>query len=517
MKVQRRKHLLFTVAAIVFSIHAWMMYSAFYGNAYDDAYISYRYAENLVEGHGLVFNVGERVEGFTNLLWVLLAALAIRADADPVLVTQIVGIVCALLVMWIAVTLPRRRADAPQFGASWPLLPLVLGASFTSAAISGLETSAWLACIMLALLFFARALETETARTKSHALACSIFLALTILLRADGFVFLAYFTCIGLVFYRNKFLKRDFIVPFLLPAGIVLIALFVWRYSYFGRLLPNTYFAKVDIGLLDRLTNGFYYLLRFGLVYALYFALLLIGMRGALSDAVKRIYLPLVGLQALYLIFVGGDFPYLYRFALPMLILLYVALAEGFSAAAETEKARRIGGRLAFNLVFALLTAGVSFLFAEDFLVHRAGAELDNNRVQLGKWLGRNAPADAVVAVKAAGQIPYYSRLKTVDYYGLTDPEVKNWPVGDGVYGHRKYSLDYIMARQPEIVAGVFAKLARRQDFAEQYLPVAPRLQPQLQFWVRRDYATRLAGIEPVRDFDVDQLDGTSPADLFRQ
>ena len=42
----------------------------------DDAFISFRYARNLLEGHGLVFNPGERVEGYTNFLWVLeLAAL----------------------------------------------------------------------------------------------------------------------------------------------------------------------------------------------------------------------------------------------------------------------------------------------------------------------------------------------------------------------------------------------------------------------------------------------------------
>ena len=42
----------------------------------DDAFISFRYVHNLLEGHGLVFNPGERVEGYSNFLWVLeLAAI----------------------------------------------------------------------------------------------------------------------------------------------------------------------------------------------------------------------------------------------------------------------------------------------------------------------------------------------------------------------------------------------------------------------------------------------------------
>ena len=53
----------------------------------DDAFISFRYAENLVQGLGLVFNEGERVEGFTNFSWTLVTALAMRVGVDPVLFT----------------------------------------------------------------------------------------------------------------------------------------------------------------------------------------------------------------------------------------------------------------------------------------------------------------------------------------------------------------------------------------------------------------------------------------------
>jgi len=51
----------------------------------DDAFISFRYARNLVEGHGLVFNLGERVEGYTNLLWTLWIAVGLRlgVGAEP--------------------------------------------------------------------------------------------------------------------------------------------------------------------------------------------------------------------------------------------------------------------------------------------------------------------------------------------------------------------------------------------------------------------------------------------------
>src|SRR5260221_640790 len=49
----------------------------------DDAYISFRYADNLVHGLGLVFNAGERVEGYSNFLWTLGIALGIRLGVGP--------------------------------------------------------------------------------------------------------------------------------------------------------------------------------------------------------------------------------------------------------------------------------------------------------------------------------------------------------------------------------------------------------------------------------------------------
>ena len=57
----------------------------------DDAYISYRYAENAAKGLGFVFNPGERVEGFTNFLWTLLLAVAFKLGADTVIASKILG------------------------------------------------------------------------------------------------------------------------------------------------------------------------------------------------------------------------------------------------------------------------------------------------------------------------------------------------------------------------------------------------------------------------------------------
>src|SRR5689334_20676260 len=57
----------------------------------DDAFICYRYAKNLIEGRGLVFNAGERVEGYTNPLFTLGLAAAIALGAEPRVASMAAG------------------------------------------------------------------------------------------------------------------------------------------------------------------------------------------------------------------------------------------------------------------------------------------------------------------------------------------------------------------------------------------------------------------------------------------
>ena len=66
--------------------------------AQDDAYISFRFARNLVRGHGLVFNVGERVEGYTNFLWTVISAIPMAlGHADPLHAMQWLGFVLLIV------------------------------------------------------------------------------------------------------------------------------------------------------------------------------------------------------------------------------------------------------------------------------------------------------------------------------------------------------------------------------------------------------------------------------------
>ncbi|RME21481.1 MAG: hypothetical protein D6798_18055, partial [Deltaproteobacteria bacterium] len=75
------------VGLLAFAVHDWTLQPW----TLDDAYITFRYADNLVAGHGIVFNPGERVEGYTNFLWLLLLAVGRSLGLAPELFSKVLG------------------------------------------------------------------------------------------------------------------------------------------------------------------------------------------------------------------------------------------------------------------------------------------------------------------------------------------------------------------------------------------------------------------------------------------
>ncbi|MCJ7578117.1 MAG: hypothetical protein MUO91_06665, partial [candidate division Zixibacteria bacterium] len=67
----------------------------------DDAFISYRYVKNFINGHGLVFNPGERVEGYTNFLWIIILSIFAKFGLDIIVVSKILGIASGCVVLFL--------------------------------------------------------------------------------------------------------------------------------------------------------------------------------------------------------------------------------------------------------------------------------------------------------------------------------------------------------------------------------------------------------------------------------
>ena len=90
----------------------------------DDSFISLRYADHLVEGLGLVYNAGEYVEGYTNLLWTLALAGAAKVGVSPVATARYLGVFCyaalsALLAYWSWCRSSRWSGSRARCSSRW--------------------------------------------------------------------------------------------------------------------------------------------------------------------------------------------------------------------------------------------------------------------------------------------------------------------------------------------------------------------------------------------------------------
>jgi hypothetical protein len=233
---EHRPAFLVGAAAVVLGLcfAAWVSWTC------DDAFISFRYARNLAEGHGLVFNVGERVEGYTNLLWTLWIAIGLRLGLGAEPWASIFGLVFygASLSLLFAFHLDLRRA-LPVRRATLPLACLVgaVHPDWRLFATSGLETSAFTAVVLAGYLALARGL---IARRPRPLLSGAIF-GVASMLRPDGMVFAAV-AALAVALAAPRRLRDA--AWFVVGVGTFWAGTTAFRLGYYGEYFPNTYYAK---------------------------------------------------------------------------------------------------------------------------------------------------------------------------------------------------------------------------------------------------------------------------------
>jgi hypothetical protein len=293
---------------VLLLLHAWV-----YGFVTDDAFISFRYARNLASGHGLVFNPGfERVEGYTNFLWVVILAGLARVGARPEVTAHVLSI-AATVGLWAVVAAYAFRTR-PAGGAGWlALVPTLLLAATRSIAVwstSGLETRLFELLVVAGTL----RLLTETERRLeggSPRPVAALLLALATLTRPDGLLIAAaVFGVAGAtLLVRGRLRLRDAI-----PSAAVFLLLvgghLLFRVSYYGAWVPNTYAAKV--GGRTWWSMGGRYLTAFVLEYAAWLWLPLLAAAIAGHARRRTLFVPALFAaavipHALYIVSIGGD------------------------------------------------------------------------------------------------------------------------------------------------------------------------------------------------------------------
>lgn len=403
----------------------------------DDAYISLRYARRLAQGLGLRFNLSESppVEGYSNLLWVLILAPFERLGLDAPLAAIWISALCGA---WLLVLVLRfARARLGLDGAELVGLALVT-ASLPPLAVwatGGLET---MACALATFAAF-DALARDPARPR--ALQAGLWGAAAALLRVDGPLWAVLALAAAWLAAPDE--RRAATLHAAARAcGLVLAAFAAqtaFRLGYHHDWIPNTARAKGGLSAL-RLERGAKYVAT--LAAELPFLVLLpaaAALRGRLGKACAGFAAACAG----YAVFVGGDFMAMGRFlvpAMPFTALGFAVLVAGLQRQPRASVALGVAV-VASSLLSAFDAAplpqrvrqALHFRWNEPVAKSEARQRRDMQErarawAQVGRALGAVLPPGRSLVLPNLGAMSYHSEVHALDPFGLIDPQVARRP-----------------------------------------------------------------------------------------
>lgn len=452
----------------------------------DDSFISLRYSERLLQGHGLTWTetatdtatgAAEYVEGYSNLLWVLLTAGLGSLGIELVTAARALGAIATLVALWLlAAALRPRDLRTAIVAAAAPLLvattqPVMIW------TLAGLEGP--LVMMLLAWGFgglIRRCVQTETPALAPVSLVLAgVPFALACWTRPDGPLWaLTAGTGIAVVTISNGVapaLRRAFWLG--LPAMIAVVAQLAFRLYYYDDFVPNTAHVKAEFDP-DQFGPGWQF------VQNALFAMPGLTIAAALGTALMLLHrstrafttvllLPVLAWLS-YLMVIGGDhFPglrLLHGLLVPMALLAGLGL--------RTLRWPNV------RLVLAATTA-IAAGFGNAWTARHDPRSMEA-RSETWEWHGKalgtalrrafvdpSRDGEAVpkplprIAVDAAGALPYYSKLPALDLLGLCDRTIATTPFPNWIEtvrpgtpkppGHMRGNGSYAIEQQPDLMA----------------------------------------------------------------
>jgi hypothetical protein len=375
-------------------------------SASEDAYITFRYARNLVRGLGAVYNPGEHVLGYTSPLWMAWNALGIALVKDPIVWSRVSTVALELGALYVVTRLLAAHAGKL---AAWSFGVFYAGWTFLAAtAVSGMENNAVFA--LLALAAWAASRRSAWTGPLLGALALS---------RPEGVV---------LALVVGVFAGwRDRIVGLVLAAaGVALLT------SFYGSPIPQSLLAKAVVyGTPGPLEGRLWWewispvaLWRWpvtsegGLLFALSVVTAPAAIAGAIGlargwrDARALVALALSGL----VVWAGYSIVGVAYFA------WYLVIPVGTAAVLAAAGLPRIA-RGAWLPVSLLLFVLGTWTVEPALYTGRAVAEYESFG-KTARTLGLNSIPGQSVFLEPIGMVGWACKLRIIDEIGLVSPKV---------------------------------------------------------------------------------------------
>jgi hypothetical protein len=420
----------------------------------DDAYISFRYIRRLLEGQGLTFNDGERVEGFSHPLWILLVAGGTRLTGLAIPdVARALGLACSLSTIACLFASRRAFASGNQI-ANAAIVLLLLFPGFHVYATSGLETP------LLMLLLTVGTVASLGQRTPTTLASLSFGCAA--ITRPEGLLY-------GLFWFGNPFRAFGQLAILIAP----FIAYQVFRVAYFETWLPNTFRAKLP-GTWGTFF-GLEYLGQAAAAVGWPFLLALVfRVRGDLEDF-RRVFRATIGpvlAGILFVIYAWGDWMPFSRFLAPLWPSAALVVASWLVTLSRSMSRFPRKPEWIAALLTGFVAASTLGAYAPQIQRYVRNEGLDSmlmrgeDALPVGVWLSKTVKPGSTVRTARLGGMSYAApELTFWDENGLTDRAQAVW-ISEGRVGG--FSSSPVSAREPDVVAALLvpAKWSYTEDKA---------------------------------------------------
>ncbi|MFH1198317.1 MAG: hypothetical protein V1720_21625 [bacterium] len=465
----------------------------------DDAYTTFRYIKNFIEGNGLVFNTCEYVEGYTNFLWIVILTPFYSANISIDLAAQILSIsfgVLSLIITFIFTGNLLNKIVRSQFifsklSSLITVYLLMMSGGFSYWGASGMETTLFVFLITTGIYFYVKKYNAEKI---NYPFVISFVLAA--LTRPEGILIFALIIT-HKIFYNlcshTSIPLKDKFKGLLSRKNILEITLFLvpiiihtaFRLIYYGYPFPNTYYAKVGISGYY-LSRGLNYFLNFLESYMLFGILLVSPLLLIKTKEIRfevTLFCLLIFSYIIYIVLIGGDVLPINRFFLPILPLIYLLVVLTVVVLLNKYTEKKITVYL-INLAALIMLVSFSIFISakeeprinemlayEKGLVKKMGIYADWVKDQQNTQNRK-----MTVALSTIGAFSYLSDSKVIDLIGLTDEYIAHHnEIINGIpedftesWKERRQNSSYILRVRPDFI--IFPAGAKPSAFAESAL-----------------------------------------------
>jgi hypothetical protein len=438
--------LLAPILIVLYFGYVWQGYQL------DDALIYLRYIKNVHEGHGLVYNPGERFNGLTSPFFTFVILLTSFFYSNLQLLSVLISALFLLATAYFSAKLFARS----QYGG---LITIILIVSFKYFYTTiGMETTLFLFLIVLSLYLY-----------KINSDYFVITLALLAITRSEG-IFLAAPICIDYLIRYKKIPKLSYLV-----SGLVILALpFIFNKWYYGDFLAVTGSAKVGQGKSGFWGYGWIFLqvdslfvFFSNLRWIAYTILALAGLGFILLRNNRIAILSLIFVLLLLGFYGLLNIPNYHWYYAPF--FLFTLIFASFAIEWLIVKCWQTKGISLKSLAILALIIPMSFYFKNTMPWESNGKHV--SYIQIGGWLKANTPPNASVAMVEVGTVGWYADRRIIDILGLTNPhnadyiakgDADSWPI--------HYQPDYILDHNP---IWIHETVVQYLEDAGAYAPVA--------------------------------------------